>query len=346
MSEKYDGLDLYKITIDEEYSDGETSLGIDEIAFVSQPAVLTKGFAFKSDLVIKEYTFKDEVKMRIAAPVLIPMNIYRNDEMGEYYVQFSVEEIELMYKKFMMNLNNQNKFNLEHTEEKVPAYILESILADTQNKIDYIKTEYNIDLPMGSVLFVSQITDRKYYDNLITNEQYAFSIEGFLGFKLSDMINKKNKKNKMAENILPEGTKFQVLDKMYEVKDGVIVEVIAPVVAESDVKPEDEKPVELEGEKPVEEEKPEVPEVPAKMEDAPEVPEVPEAPVSTGSINEADLMVILQPKFDEINSMIAELKIAIDSVVPSTPEVPSELPVSLAVHRQNLMSSIQKTRKY
>ncbi len=39
-------LPLYKITIDEEYSEGE-DLGIDMIAFTSKPAVMVKGSIFR-----------------------------------------------------------------------------------------------------------------------------------------------------------------------------------------------------------------------------------------------------------------------------------------------------------
>ena len=119
-------LPLYKITIDEEYSEGE-DLGIDMIAFTSKPAVMVKGLAFKSAEI---FHFKDEPKMRIVAPAMIPMNIYRNDEGEEYYVQFTEQEIENIYSKFMQDLNNQNLFNLEHTDKKVPAYILEAWIVE------------------------------------------------------------------------------------------------------------------------------------------------------------------------------------------------------------------------
>ncbi len=37
---------IYKITIDPEYSDGE-ELGIEQIAFTSTPAIITKGMSFE-----------------------------------------------------------------------------------------------------------------------------------------------------------------------------------------------------------------------------------------------------------------------------------------------------------
>lgn len=198
-------LDIYKITIDEIYSDGKTDLGIEQIAFVKSPAIQVKGMAFNSQT--KNLTFKDDVKMRIAAPALIPMQIYRYDQEYdyEYYVEFTPQVIEQLYSKFMKDLSNRDKFNLEHDPSKtVPAYVLESILVDSEPKIKMIKDEYSIDIPLGSVFIVSQITDKDYYNSLVKEERFAYSIEGFLGLeyietKLSEI---KNKNKEMKNTIL------------------------------------------------------------------------------------------------------------------------------------------------
>jgi hypothetical protein len=176
-------LDIFKITIDEEYGEGE-DLGISQIAFTKTPAIKVKGLAFKEDKP-KKMIFTDNIKMRIAAPALIPMTIYRNDEMGEYYVQFTEEEVEKIFVKFMSNLNNKGKFNLEHNnDEVVPAFILETWMVGSDTKGDRSYTEFGVDVPKGTIFMVSQVTDPIYYQELVTNEQYGFSIEGFLGMKL------------------------------------------------------------------------------------------------------------------------------------------------------------------
>ena len=175
----------YKITIDPEYSEGE-DLGIKNIAFTSKPAIKVKGFAFSQET--KQLTFSDDLKYRVAGPIMIPMEIYRSDADEEYYVQFTEQEIEDIHSKFMENYSNQDVFNLEHNNvNKVPAYILEAILVDSENKVNMIKQEYNIDVPIGTSFIVSQITDTNYYDELIKQGQVGFSIEGFLGMKLSEM---------------------------------------------------------------------------------------------------------------------------------------------------------------
>lgn len=220
-------LPLYKITIDEKYSEGE-DLGIDMIAFTSKPAVMVKGMAFKS---VENFFFKDEPKMRIVAPAMIPMNIYRNDEGEEYYVQFTEQEIENIYSKFMQDLNNQNLFNLEHTDKKVPAYILEAWIVENP-KEDKSYSSYGIEVPKGTLMLTAQITDKEYYQELVNKDQVGFSIEGFLGLKLSNQLNKLSMK-------LPDGEHL-IEGKIYVVKDGEVVEIKEEVPAEMEAEMADE----------------------------------------------------------------------------------------------------------
>ena len=205
---------VYKITIEDEYADGE-NLGIEMIAFTSKPAIKVKGMAFNSHVAM---AFKDDVKMRVVAPAMIPMNIYRKDEDGEEYdVQFSVEVIEQIHSKFMQNLQNKDIFNLEHdTTKKVPAYILEAWIVDSP-KTDKAFTTYGIEASKGTLMLTSQVTDRAYYDELVESGQVGYSIEGFLGMKLSEQL----KLNTMK---LPDGEHL-IEDKIYVVKDGEVIEI-------------------------------------------------------------------------------------------------------------------------
>lgn len=207
-------LPIYKITIDDEYSDGET-LGIEMIAFTNLPAIKVKGMAFGSD---KRLMFTDDVKYRITAPAMIPMDIYRkNDGDGEYYVQFTEEVIEQIHTKFMADLRNRDIFNLEHdTEKKVPAYILETWIVDNP-KQDKAFSTFGIEVPKGTLMVTAQVTDADYFAELVANDQVGFSIEGFLGLKLSEQIKLNNMK-------LPDG-EHTIEDKIYVIKDGEVVEI-------------------------------------------------------------------------------------------------------------------------
>ena len=310
-------LPLYKITIDEEYSEGE-ELGIDMIAFTSKPAVMVKGMAFKA---VENFFFKDEPKMRIVAPAMIPMNIYRNDEGEEYFVQFTDQEIENIYSKFMQDLNNQNLFNLEHTEKKVPAYILEAWIVDNP-KEDKSYSTYGIEVPKGTLMLTAQITDKEYYQELVNKDQVGFSIEGFLGLKLSNQINKLSMK-------LPDGEHL-IEGKIYVVKDGEIIEIKEEVPAEMEAEMAEEV-VEAE----VEAEEVANAEVEEKVEE-----EIAMA-VDPQTDSEA-VLAIVQPVLDamatELMKAIAEVK----ALIPVVEETETE-EVELSEQK---FSAIDRLKKY
>lgn len=241
-------LPKFKITIDEEYSELGQDLGIEMIALTSRPAIFTKGFAFSSDLPKEKMTFNDNLKYRIGAPMMVPMEIYRNDgpdmEDSEYYVQFTPEEIEKIHSKFMKNLSTKKDiFNLEHDTEKiVPAYVIEAILVDSEIKKTMIFDQYGVDVPLGTSFIVSQITDKDYYNELVKNDQIGYSIEGFLG--LSEIIKQKLKKQEMKKEFnlpageypLADGNILIVAeDGSTSIKEVVIEEVVLEEVIEEEV---------------------------------------------------------------------------------------------------------------
>ena len=310
-------LPLYKITIDEEYSEGE-ELGIDMIAFTSKPAVMVKGMAFNSAQI---FHFKDEPKMRIVAPAMIPMNIYRNDEGEEYYVQFTEQEIENIYSKFMQDLNNQNLFNLEHTDKKVPAYILEAWIVENP-KEDKAYSSYGIDVPKGTLMLTAQITDKEYYSKLVESDQVGFSIEGFLGLKLSNQINKYNM-------MLPDGEHL-IEGKIYVVKDGEIIEI------------KEEVPVEMEAEmaeEVVEEE------IEAEGVTAAEAEEVVEEEIAMAVDPQTDseaVLAIVQPVLDALATELMKAIAEVKALIPVVEEVEEE-EVELSEQK---FSAIDRLKKY
>lgn len=291
-----DGLPVYEITIDKDYSENGEDLAIDMIAFTSNPAIQVKGMAFNSHE--RKLFFKDEKKMRIAAPSMRPMDIYRRDEDGtEYYVSFSAEVIEQLHAKMMQNLKTKDLFNIEHeAENKVPAYVYEILLVDSEAKQKYIKDEYNVETEIGSQFIVSQITDKDYYNALVENEQFAYSIEGFLGLKL-------NKHNRMNN------PKFELDGKFYELVDGVPVEVKASeeVVAEEEVAPVEEVALEEEKEEEVKAESDEEKEEEVAAEEVAEEEKEEEVKAEVDVEVDADaVMAIVAPALDALRAEILE----------------------------------------
>lgn len=315
-------LPKFKITIDPQYAENGQDLGIEQIAFTANPAIKVKGMAFSAT---EKKFFADDVKMRIAAPALIPMEIYRCDDDGEYYAEFTEEEIEKLTSKFMANLTNSGKFNLEHNDKQtVPAYILEAWIVNDP-KADKAKSTFNIDVPKGTLMIVSQVTDKNYYDSLVANGQVGFSIEGFLGLKLSELIEKQ--KNKFAmegkPTSLPEGTKFEVDGIKYIVKDGkVMTEALEEAVVE-ETKAAEETPAPTPEETPAP-----VEEIPAPTPEETPAP-TPETPAQEA--NEEAILAAIQPKLDEIYQMIADLKAQIAGITPEAPATPE---VKMSIHQK------------
>ena len=217
----------YQITIDPAYAENGEDLGIEQIAFTATPAIKVKGMAFSSQA--KPLFFSDELKYRITAPALIPMEIYRFDEDSkeEYNVKFTKEEIELIHGKFMKQMVNRDLFNLEHDQSKtVPAYVLEAWIVDNP-KEDKAYSSFGIEVPEGTLMVTAQVTDKEYYAELVAQEQIGFSIEGYLGMKL-----KEQQTNNIQMNKLPDGEHL-IEGKIYVVVDGEVTEIRDAEVVEA-----------------------------------------------------------------------------------------------------------------
>ena len=313
-----EGLPTYKVTIDEEYNDGNEPLGIDQVAFTANPAVLVKGVAFHSH---KKQAFSDDKKYRITAPALIPMDIYRRDEDGEYYVQFSTDEIENLFKDFMFNLNNKDLFNLEHDAgQTVPAYVLEAWLVDNP-ELDKAKSTFGIDVPKGTLMVTAQLTDVEYYNKLVEDGQVGFSIEGFLGLKLSNQINTNMK--------LPDGEHL-IDGKVYVVKDGEVIEVKDEEVAMAAEPTEETEVVEEEMAEEVVEE---------------EVVEEAEMAVDPAADSEAILAIVMpliEEKIAEVLQVIADLKNEMTETTEAAPEEEVQMELSGMQRFSNITKFLQK----
>ena len=208
-----DELVKYKI-LKKDLETGEEFTGLDEIAFTSDPAIITKGLAFSA---VKRMHFSDKPKMRIVAPAMIPMDIYRNQDGEEFEVTFTAEQIEEIHKELMMKTRDGNLFNFEHDKsDKVPAYILEAWIVDNP-KEDKAWSTYGIEVPKGTLMLTTQITDEKFYNQLVANDQIGYSIGGSFGLKLSKHTNTNNMS-------LPEGTQLTE-GKQYIFSNGVLTEV-------------------------------------------------------------------------------------------------------------------------
>jgi hypothetical protein len=291
-----DDLVTYKI-LKKDLETGEEFTGLDEIAFTSEPAIIVKGMAFNAQ---KKLVFKDEPKMRIVAPAMIPMEIYRNQDGEEFNVEFTAEQIELIHTEIMQLVaKGESLFNFEHDKsQKVPAYILEAWIVDNP-ETDKAKTTYGIDVPKGTLMLTTQITDRKYYDELVENGQIGYSIGGSFGLKLSKQLNTNTMEVQLSEG------------KQYLFKDGKLVEV---EVALSETQTEETTVEETETEMASEETTEEV----VKEEETTEetetemAEEVPTEEAPDETITEEKVASMIEERMGEVLNMLAELKAAIE----------------------------------
>ena len=307
-------LPIYKITIDPQYAEDGEDLGIEQIAFTNMPAIKVKGMAFNSEVKVMKYA--DDLKYRIVAPAMIPMQIYRCDDDGfEYEVEFSVSEIEAIHGKFMQDMRNKDLFNLEHDQSKtVPAYILESWIVDNP-KQDKAYSTYGIEVPTGTLMVTAQVTDTDYYNKLVENDQVGFSIEGFLGLKLKEQL-KLNSMNK-----LPDGEHL-IEGKIYVVKGGEVIEI-------KDVPVEDVAATEeVEMAETVVEEEEVVTETPAEEEMAMD-------PSADAEAILAIVNPVIEEQVNQLLAIIADLKNQFEEamVTETTEEMMSEN-VALSVHEK------------
>lgn len=310
----------YQITIDPAYAENGEDLGIEQIAFTATPAIKVKGMAFSSQA--KPLFFSDELKYRITAPALIPMEIYRFDEDSkeEYNVKFTKEEIELIHGKFMKQMVNRDLFNLEHDQSKtVPAYVLEAWIVDTPLE-DKAYSSFGIEVPEGTLMVTAQVTDKEYYAELVSQEQIGFSIEGYLGMKL-----KEQQTNNIQMNKLPDG-EHRIEDKIYVVKDGEIIEV-------RDVeKVEDSEEVALE-------------DTVVEETVTAEIPAEEETMAVDPVVDAEAILEIVKPHMDEqlntVLAMIADLKNQLEEALSK--EVEEEVEIeAVAMSAQQRFSSVNK----
>jgi hypothetical protein len=164
-------------------------------------------------------------------------------------------------------------------------------------------------------MLTSQVTDRTYYDDLVESGQVGYSIEGFLGMKLSEQI----KLNTMK---LPDGEHL-IGDKIYVVTDGEVVEI-------KDV------PTEMEAEltaDPVVEE--EVADAEAQATEEAETEEV--AMAVDPALDAEAIIAIVRPLLDEhmnsVIAMIAGLKNQIEESIAVDAEE-EVAPVALSSHEK------------
>jgi hypothetical protein len=175
---------IYDISIDE-----AMHLGVDQIAFVEDPAIQELWVAMANE--ITKLLLSEDDKMIVTGPALVPDKlIYRvHPKTGqEYYIRFSEETIQAIVKRYFTQ-NRQIHFNLEHNKENdVQGVILESWIVKDPNMDQSVSMGFK-DLKKGTWMISVQVEDQQFWNEYVkTGQVRGFSIEGSFAQSLAEAM--------------------------------------------------------------------------------------------------------------------------------------------------------------
>lgn len=155
----------------------EDDTGVKLISLVNDPAIEVKGMYFSQEL-LKTFEFKAlQDQMKVVGPAMIPdKNIFRSDELGEYWLRFSKETIAKIVNK-MKKANNNRIINVDHSNKMVNAIVLHDWIVEDAT---FDKSRmYGFNLPVGSYFVELQVEDKKFWEEEIKDMgKFGFSVEG------------------------------------------------------------------------------------------------------------------------------------------------------------------------
>jgi len=227
--------------------------GIYAISFVDLPANEVDFVALnkKTPVLLN----KDSKKQILTGVVLKPEQlIYRfSEQLGEYYIKFSAEQIERIAQKMMKTGVALYNTTHQHESQLNGNYLTELWIVENP-ELDKSKALGFQDLPKGTLMCSYRIEDKNYWDTqVMTGNVKGFSLEGFFNQELnltkiinSKSVNMKKKKFKfsalqrgalllagLTRSDLSEIEKVEVEDKAdsgeayleFTLKDGKVVKV-------------------------------------------------------------------------------------------------------------------------
>lgn len=174
-------LPIYRMVIDPDKEDA----GVDFIALVDAPAIQENWFAFNGKVQFKA----DTERKIIVSPAMIPdIPIYRRTEkMGEFYVMFDKEQINLIQEKFMEK-NMINNVNEMHDSEKVLSglFMKNSWVSDEAMGIK--APEMFSDLPDGTWFISYKFKDEEMWNKFVKSGEFkGVSVEGIFDLEPMSM---------------------------------------------------------------------------------------------------------------------------------------------------------------
>lgn len=293
-------LPTYRIIVNAE----DDTTGVYAVSLVDEPAIEIDWIKLSKQ--IEEFSFAaNKDKQMLFGPLLIPNKlIYRMDEKGqEYNIVFDEETIQTIADKY-----NESKlgdvFNFQHSDKKVEAVLLQNWITGTTDK----SSEWGFSLPKGTWFGGVKIKDEDFWkDEVKTERVKGFSVEIMAGTELIEMTAQADKiKTQLMEVktkdgltltwegdaavgkevflILEDGTKVAADAGKYELEDGtkIIIEEgkVAEIIAAA----------------------------------APGTEEEMAEPVAEAPAVGTDVLSVVEPIFNELRGVIAELTSRLDKL--------------------------------
>jgi len=172
-------LPIFYATINENLSGLELKeQGIQNLALVDSPAMLTEFLAFSEQ---KPYEFKmalQEEQRIITAPVIVAdLPIYRQVEGKEFYVVYKKDTNMQILQKYMLD-GNQRKVKLTHDTSDLSkgVFVFEVFISDASRGI---KQPEGFDLPDGTIFCSMKINNEDIWKRVKSGEVKGISLEGF-----------------------------------------------------------------------------------------------------------------------------------------------------------------------
>jgi hypothetical protein len=162
-------------------NEDDSDVEVDFVALVDRPAIERQFLAFKDQKV--QFAIQDEEERVISGPLMLADTpIYRNDQNGEYYVQFSKETIKKIAQKFFRKGYQQN-VNLMHdsgsTVEGLTMF--ESFIKDSKRGIKAMAGFE--DVPDGSWFGSFKVENEDVWQLIKDGKVRGFSVEGVFNYR-------------------------------------------------------------------------------------------------------------------------------------------------------------------
>ncbi|MDH6311149.1 putative coiled-coil protein SlyX [Dysgonomonas sp. PFB1-18] len=204
-------LPIYNCLIDDDDND---VTGICAISFVDCPANEVDFVALKKQQE-QLYLNRDARKQILTGVVLKPEQlIFRHsEELGDYYIKFSAEQIEKIAQKMMRT--GVALYNTTHQHQSVlKGNFLTELWIVEDPQTDKSKALGFENLPKGTLMCSYKVEDKAYWDKeVMTGHVKGFSLEGFFN-QQPDKLNIKNQVNQKCKKMNKKKPKQTLLGRI------------------------------------------------------------------------------------------------------------------------------------